>query len=479
MAMLTVDDIIEATGGRLISGGTGSFTGASIDSRTINKGELFFALKGPKFDGHDFLPDVVLKGAGGAVVDRNTRFKIQDLSDLPTGLAGGRQNPRFTIIAVEDTLKALQDSAHFLRIRRDLPVIAVTGSNGKTTTKEMIYRILSSRYRVLKNEGNLNNHIGVPLSFMKIEPDDEAAVLEFGMNAPGEIRQLCEMMTPAYGVITNIGPAHIGRLGSLEAVRSAKLEILDGIQTAVLNADDDFLMQGVKGFKGRMVTFSINNDAHVRAENVAVQDTGSRFTLAIRENARVKVHLHTHGVFNIYNALAASAVCYSLGMTAGEIKTALEKYRAFSSRFEVIKSGGVTLINDSYNANPQSMKEAIKGLGSFKGGGRLVAVLGDMNELGEFSGELHRTIGGEVTAAGIDVFVAVGKMMSLAAEEGQRQRNGRKILTPEIYKFNEVSDARQGILDIIRQGDTVLVKGSRSMTMEKIVEKIRGRETEC
>jgi UDP-N-acetylmuramoyl-tripeptide--D-alanyl-D-alanine ligase len=314
---------------------------------------------------------------------------------------------------------------------------------------------------------------------MKIKPDDNAAVLEFGMNAPGEIRQLCEMMAPAYGVITNIGSAHIGRLGSLEAVRSAKLEILDGIQTAVINADDDFLMQGVKGFKGRMVTFSINNDAHVRAENVTVEDTGSRFTLAIMENARIEVHLHTHGVFNIYNALAASAVCYSLGMTAGEIKTALEEYRAFSSRFEVIKSGGVTLINDSYNANPQSMKEALKGLGSFKGGGRLVAVLGDMNELGEFSGELHRTIGGEVTAAGLDVFVAVGKMMSLAAEEGQRQRNGRKILTPEIYKFNDVSDAGQGILDIIRHGDTVLVKGSRSMTMEKIVEKIRGRKTEC
>jgi len=450
MAVLTAREVIEATGGRLLKGDMDHlFSGISIDSRTILKNEIFFALQGQRFDGHEFLRGAISKGAGGAVIEKETEFTVH--------------SSQFTVIIVQDTLKALQDLAHFLRVRQKIPVIAITGSNGKTTTKEMTYAILSRRFKVLKNEGNLNNHIGVPLSFIKIEPHHEMAVFEIAMNMRGEIRRLCEILVPTHGVITNIGTAHIGKLGSLEAIRSAKLEILDGIGTAVLNGDDDFLMDGVKGFDGKIITFSINNrDSDIRAEDVVLTGKGSRFILRFKDDGRIGVNLNVHGTFNIYNALAASAVCYSLDVSVDEIKSALEGYTAFPMRFEVIRKKGITLINDSYNANPSSVKEALRGLIRFKGKGRLVAVLGDMAELGEFSEDLHRSIGRMLSGIGIDVFIAVGEMMSLAAKESQI----------ESYYYKDVSQAKQAITHILREDDTVLVKGSRSMAMEEIVETI-------
>ncbi|MBI5051098.1 MAG: UDP-N-acetylmuramoyl-tripeptide--D-alanyl-D-alanine ligase, partial [Nitrospirae bacterium] len=254
------------------------------------------------------------------------------------------------------------------------------------------------------------------------------------------------------------------------------LEILDGLQRdtsppiAVLNADDDFLMQGAKDFKGEIITFSIIKDSNVKAEDVAITDRGSKFTLVFKDNVRADVALNIHGIFNVYNALAASAVCFSLGITIDEIKKALEDYSGFPMRFEVLKRNNITLINDSYNANPSSMAEALKGFACFKEKGRLVAALGDMNELGRFSEESHRAVGRMVSEMGIDVFIAVGEKMSLAAEEIQSRKNGSH---PVIYKFSDSADARQKVSDIIRQGDTVLVKGSRSMGMEKIIARIK------
>jgi len=466
MVVLTVEDIIKATGGKLLSRGVNSFNGFSIDSRTIRKGEMFFALKGPRFDGHDFLQEVISKSAAGAVVDREVGFTIHD--------------SRFTIITVKDTLKALQDLAHFMRIRQNIPVIAITGSNGKTTTKEMIYGILSGRFNVLKNTGNLNNYIGVPLSFLKINPQDEVAVLEFGMNKEGEIRGLCEIVVPTHGVITNIGPAHIGELGSLESVRSAKLELLERLRVAVLNADDDFLMEGVRDFKGEIITFSINRDSHVRAVDVVTREEGSKFTLVFKDRSclravkgRIDVSLNVCGIFNIYNAIAASAVSASLGATLDEIKIALEGYRAFPMRFEVIKGDKITIINDSYNANPLSMREALKEFIRFKRKGRLVAVLGDMKELGEFSEESHRALGKMLSEIGIDVFIAIGEMMRLAVEESQRfSKNGSP---PVTYSFKDAFEAKQNIMDILREGDSVLVKGSYLMNMGKIIEGVSER----
>jgi len=454
--MFTTDDIIKATGGELLNKNTGTFSGVSIDSRTIGEGELFFAIRGERFDGHDFLNEALSKG-GGAVVDSRS-------AAMPDNRV---------IIYVKDSLRALQDFAHFLRMKMDIPVIAITGSNGKTTTKEMLYSILSQRFKTLKNAGNFNNHIGLPLSLTRLEPDHEVVVIEMGMNAAGEIRRLCEIAAPTHGVVTNIGSAHLGMLGSHEAIRDAKLEILERIDVAVLNADDSFLIQGIseaEKFKGEIVTFSINNESHVMAKDVQATGRGSSFRLEFKGGDAINVDLNIHGVFNVYNALAASAVCFSLGIKIDEIKTALEDFRSFPMRFEITKSAGITVINDSYNANPSSMEGSLRELTRQGAGGRRVAVLGDMFELNDFSEFEHRNLGKLISEMNTDVFIAVGEMMNMAADECVKSKSGRSI--PEIYTFKNADDAGKEIMNILKEGDTVLVKGSRAMRMEKIAGRI-------
>jgi UDP-N-acetylmuramoyl-tripeptide--D-alanyl-D-alanine ligase len=456
MSVLTVEEIIEATGGELLSENSKTFNGVSIDSRTIADDEVFFAIRGERFDGHDFLEAALDKGRGAIV---ETRPDLTSKGNV--------------IICVNDTLRSLQDLANFLRRRRNIPVVAVTGSNGKTTTKEMIYVILSGKYKTLKNEGNLNNHIGLPLSLTRLNPDDEVIVLEMGMNAPGEIRRLCEIAVPSHGVITNIGSAHVGKLGSYDAVRDAKLEIIEGLSVAIVNADDNFLMQGleqIKDFKGQIITFAIMNEANIMARNISTTGKGSEFILEIKDTESTPVSLNVHGLFNVYNALAASAVCFSLGMSINEIKTALEAYRAFPMRFEVIRRKGITVINDSYNANPSSMEESIKELVRMCDEGRAVAILGDMRELREFSEYEHRAIGKTVSESGVDIFIAVGEKMSLAAEESIKAK-GRNA-GPEVINFKDVHEVKKVITDILEQGDTVLIKGSRAMSMERIIDVI-------
>jgi UDP-N-acetylmuramoyl-tripeptide--D-alanyl-D-alanine ligase len=446
--MLRVEEIIEATGGELLSGNPMAFKGVSIDSRTISEGELFFAIRGDKFDGHKFIGSALLRGSG-AVVDKRP-------AELPRDKV---------IICVKDTLRSLQDLAHFLRKRMDVPVVAITGSNGKTTAKEMLHSILSTKFRTLKNKGNFNNHIGLPLSLMRLSRDDEAVVVEMGMNAPGEIRRLCEIAEPGIGVITNVGSAHVGRLGSYEAVRDAKLEIIEGLNTVVVNADDRSLMEGFVRlkFKGKVITFAIENDADVKAGNVRGTEKGSDLILDIKGEGSVLVSLNVYGYFNVYNALAAAASAFSLGMTIAEIKAALESFMAFSMRFEVLSKNGITVINDAYNANPSSMEEALKELMRMGVKGRTIAVLGDMKEMGEFSGDAHREIGRIVSDMGIDVFVAVGEKMELAADESI------KTGSVKVYKFRDADEAGKNIMDVLKRGDMVLIKGSRMMSMEKVI----------
>ncbi|UCH82199.1 MAG: UDP-N-acetylmuramoyl-tripeptide--D-alanyl-D-alanine ligase [Nitrospiraceae bacterium] len=465
MSELTVRNIIEATGGELLLEGAKTFSGVSIDTRTIKDGELFFAIRGERFNGHDFIEDALERG-GGAVVD--TKPEV-----LPRGK---------TLIYVSDTLRSLQDLAQYLREEKDIPVVAVTGSNGKTTTKEMLYSILSRKYRTLRNEGNLNNHIGLPLSLLKLDPDDEMIVLEMGMNASGEIKRLCEIARPSHGVITNIGAAHLGMLGSYEAVRSAKLEILDGLSTVIVNADDRFLMQGLdmmKNYAGRRITFAVkktNNDgnsdnADVTAWDLRTTDDGTDFILEFTGEGNVRVSLGVHGLFNVYNALAATAVSYSLGMEMNDIKAGLEHYSAFPMRFEITEEHGMTIINDTYNANLSSTRESLSELLRLGSGGRKVAVLGDMLELGSFTDDSHREIGRIIIDMGIDVFVAVGEKMALAAGECMKSRGISSF--PDVYCFKDAEHAGREISGIVRQNDTLLVKGSRSMTMEKIVKDIK------
>jgi UDP-N-acetylmuramoyl-tripeptide--D-alanyl-D-alanine ligase len=293
-----------------------------------------------------------------------------------------------------------------------------------------------------------------------------------GMNAPGEIRRLCEIAVPSHGVITNVGTAHVGKLGSYEAVRDAKLEILDGLGVAVLNADDVQLMHGVglKEFGGQVVTFGINNDSDVMAKNVRPTEQGSTFDMEIRGRGSTQFRLAVPGLFNVYNALAASAVSVSLGMGMDEIRAALEMYRGVPMRFELIRKKGITVINDAYNANPSSMEQSIRELLRIRSGGRSVAILGDMHELDQFSEKAHRDVGALISALRLEVFVAVGDMMSLAADEAVKSRV--TMASPEVYTFRNINEAQNHIMDILKTGDTVLLKGSRTERMEKIIESI-------
>jgi UDP-N-acetylmuramoyl-tripeptide--D-alanyl-D-alanine ligase len=461
MTELTIEKIIKATGGELLTQESMTFYGVSIDTRTIKERDLFFAIRGDRFDGHDFLEDALAKG-GGAVVDTKP-------GKLPQGKV---------LIYVGDTLRSLQDLAHYLREERDIPVVAVTGSNGKTTTKEMLYSILSKKYKTLKNEGNLNNHIGLPLSLMKLDPADEMIVLEMGMNASGEIRKLCEIARPSHGVITNIGAAHLGMLGSYEAVRAAKLEIVDGLSVVAVNADDMFLMQGlneISDFNGQTITFALkktnhdgtSHNANVTAGDLKPTDEGTDFELEYAGKDPVRISLRVHGLFNIYNALAAAAVSLSLGMDMEDIKAGLEDYSAFPMRFEITKKNDITIINDSYNANLSSTRESILELVRLGSGGRKVAVLGDMLELGEFADASHREVGRTIVDMGIDIFIAVGEKMGLAAGECINSRGINKF--PDVYCFNDAESAGREISGIVHQRDTILIKGSRSMKMEKVI----------
>jgi UDP-N-acetylmuramoyl-tripeptide--D-alanyl-D-alanine ligase len=450
MPEITVKDILDATGGTLLTKDLISFSGVSIDSRTVREGELFIAIRGERFDGHDFVRDALSKAAGAMVETQ------------PEHLPEGK-----VVIVVDDTLRSLQSLAGFVRMKRDIPVIAVTGSNGKTTTKEMIYSICSTKKMTLKNEGNLNNHIGLPLSVLRMGPEHEVLVLEMGMNAAGEIRRLCEIASPTHGVITNVGRAHIGRLGSYEGVRDAKLELLPGLKAACVNADDAGLMEGigsVEDFDGRLVTFGIQQGADVTAREISMDRDSMSFLLDLGDAGSSRVRLSAAGVFNIYNALAASAVCSLLGFGPAEISRGLGTFNPCTMRFEIIEAGGCRIINDSYNANPTSMEASLREFVKIAQGGRKVAVLGDMFELGKFADQAHEDIVSLAVSLGVDLIVAVGEQMGRAA--GKIEGTGR-------YIFSDADEVCEKITAIVRPGDTVLVKGSRSMALEKAVEKLR------
>jgi UDP-N-acetylmuramoyl-tripeptide--D-alanyl-D-alanine ligase len=444
MGILSREDIITATGGEVVCGDTVSFTGLCIDSRKIREGELFIALKGSRFDGHDFLRQALEKGSGAVV----GLPEIEPIKDK-------------TIIRVSDTLKALQDIAHFIRVKKDIPVIAVTGSNGKTTTKELTASILGTQYRVLKNAGNLNNHIGLPFTLTEMAEEDQIVVLEMGASAPGEIRELCNIAVPNYGVFTNIGYAHLEGFKDIRTVRKTKLEILEAVRVAVVNADDLFLMEGIQdaGFKGAVVRYGIKNRAEVRATDITLHERGSDFRLHLGEDVSMEVNPKISGMFNIYNLLAAASIGYLFEIDPSRIKRAIDSFTGVPMRLEVKEIDGIRVINDVYNANPASMEEALKELVRVKRG-RIIAVLGDMLELGTYEGEAHKRLGRLLSALAIDILIAVGTRMAVAASEFQGKG----------YPVQNAEEAGRLLREILRRGDTVLIKGSRGMRMEKVLE---------
>jgi UDP-N-acetylmuramoyl-tripeptide--D-alanyl-D-alanine ligase len=461
MGDLTLREIIDATGGRVVYGtseGT-SFTGVSIDSRSIREGELFIALKGERFDGHDFLMDAMGKGRGVVV------------SAPPVTPVKGK-----TVVYVKNTLTALQDIARFVRLKQGSAVIGVTGTNGKTTTKELIASILGIQHKVMKNSGNLNNQIGLPLSLSRMEDGDEFAVMEMGASVRGDIKELCDIAVPDYGVITNVGPGHLEGFGSLEIVRSTKLELYDAVKTIALNADDHFLMEGVSerrgGSKGPdVITFGMSAPADVHARDIDLEDRHSVFTLCANGKC-VNVAMNVPGRFNISNALAAASICTALGIGLEEIKKGIESFPGVPMRLECKELFGAVVISDVYNANPASMEEAIKELVRMRKD-RAVAVLGDMLELGAYAEEAHRRLGRWMSGLPVDVLIAAGEMMERTAEEFSASRrissgSGR------VIAVSGSAEARRALLGICREGDTILVKGSRGMQMEKVLENSAG-----
>lgn len=438
------------------------FTGISTDSRTVTRGDLFVALQGPSFDGHDFVVQVRDKGAAGAMVHRDSEAE-----------AG---KPGIPLMLVENTRLGLGQLAAYWRGRFSIPVVAVTGSNGKTTVKEMIASILqrvtepaekvnatmNGSNQVLATEGNLNNDIGVPLMLLRLRETHRYAVIEMGMNHSGEITYLTRLARPDVALITNAGEAHVEGVGSLEAVARAKGEIFEGLAPqgiAVINADDLYapLWRNLAGDR-EVIDFGLKREPRVSAR-CRPGSSGNRMTLLLPDGAE-DVELQVPGEHNVRNALAAAAAAVGMGIGAKAIASGLSAFRGVKGRMQQ-KRGlhGATLIDDSYNANPDSVRAALAVLA--KAEGQKILVLGDMGELGEWTRDFHERIGEEARIAGIDRLVALGEQSAYTAKKFGR--GGRH--------FKEIEELLAEIESLLGPGVTLLVKGSRFMQMERVVKR--------
>jgi UDP-N-acetylmuramoyl-tripeptide--D-alanyl-D-alanine ligase len=431
--------------------------GVSIDSRNIREGELFVAIKGDRFDGHDFVSEAIRKGAWGAMVQRSEFESRYDK-------LGGFRN----ILPVEDTLFSLQEMAKLHRRKYSIPVIGITGSNGKTTTKEMIACIMKRKGPVLKNEGNLNNHIGVPLTLLRLDGGHRSAAVEMGMSALGEIDLLARLVSPDVAVITNIGPAHLEFLGTMDRVAEAKAELLGNIRpggTAVLNADDRYFQTLRSKWSGRILCFGIEQKADVRAVVHPQGKDCTDFTL-MTPDSRVNVRLRTLGRHNIYNALAAAASAMAAGMSLEAVKYGLEDFAPVAMRSEIRIMKGRTVMADCYNANPGSVRAALETLATLKRGMCAIAVLGDMLELGAAGAEEHREMGRTAARLGVDVIISVGDLAKCILD-GALDAGMPK---SRLFAASNQAAAAELLNKHSKEGDAVLIKGSRGARMEKILE---------
>ena len=441
MTTIPVDDIVAATGGKVLCGRQQTVTGFSIDSRTTGQGELFVALRGARFDGHDFVMDALSKGCGAIV------------SIPPREAVGDKM-----VIQVRDTLAALHDIARHRRSQREVPVIGVTGTNGKTTTKELVAAILSQYHVVLKTSGNFNNHIGLPLCVANMQGNEQFMVLEMGSNARGDIRALCEIVHPDIAVVTNVGAAHLEGFGSVETVRDTDLEVLSYVKTVCINADDRLLMEGLGAYRGRIITYGIENRADYTAREIMLDDQSSRFLLVTPDRGDIPISLSIPGQCNVRNALAAATVSAELGMGLEEIRSGLASFTGVPLRLEIRRLSGALIINDVYNANPASMEGALGELSRLRKG-RAIVVLGDMLELGPYAPDAHADLVAKLNRLRVDALIAVGPEMHRAAAG----------FAGAAYRAASSSEARSLLLGMMRDGDTVLIKGSRGMYMEKVL----------
>jgi UDP-N-acetylmuramoyl-tripeptide--D-alanyl-D-alanine ligase len=427
----------------------------SIDSRTIQPGDLFVAVKGERMDGHDFVHQALEKGAIAAIVRKDQLARFPDTEG---------------ILAADDTLIALQTLARAVRHLWAKPLIGVTGSAGKTTTKEAIAHVLATKFRVLKSEGNFNNHFGLPLMLLKLEPEHDLAVIEMGMSHAGEIAALAKIAQPETAVVTNVAPVHLEFFASIADIARAKYELIEGLPadgTAVLNADDEYVSQFGRDFPGNRIMYGLDPSADVRAENVqSLGSAGSAFDLWVR-GRREKATLPLLGGHNISNALAAVAVAVNSGLTPSEAAAALATLAPADKRGQVVEVGNISVINDCYNSNPRALEAMVDGLAEMPAKRRIV-VAGEMLELGVAGEQMHRRSGEHMAAKKIDVLLGV-RGLARPMVEAARQAG------MEAAFVSTAEEAGEWLARETRSGDVVLLKGSRGVKLERALDAWRGK----
>jgi UDP-N-acetylmuramoyl-tripeptide--D-alanyl-D-alanine ligase len=425
--------------------------GYSIDSRTIQPDQLFFAVKGERLDGHDFVAQALERNAVAAVVrkDQLARFPVKT-----------------RLMAVEDTLVALQTLGTAVRRLWAKPLVGVTGSTGKTTTKEAIAHVLSRRYRVLKSEGNFNNHFGLPLMLLKLQPEHDIAVIEMGMSHAGEISALAKIAQPGIGVVTNVAPVHLEFFSSVADIARAKYELIESLPvggTAVLNADDEYVSQFGRDFHGKVVLYGLKPTADVRAENIEQNGAAGSTLDVVAGSCRERVALPLVGLHNIYNALAAVAVGMERGLTPSEAVGALASLAPADKRGQVVKFGNITLINDCYNSNPKALDAMVDTLAAMPARRRIV-VAGEMLELGPAGEKMHRQSGLHMAEKKVDVLLGVRGLAKQMVEAAQAKGiRAEFVASPE--------EAGEWLARELRDGDVVLLKASRGVKLERALEK--------
>lgn len=455
MQTLTVNDILRATGGEIAIKSSNiaglEFDSIITDSRKVKEGGLFIPLVGENFDGHDYIKPAIAHGAAASLTERQ-----------PDG------DERGTIIRVKDTKKALGDIARYYKKKYPVPVVSITGSVGKTTTKDLIYAVLAEHYNTHKTPNNFNNDIGVPLTVFGIETEHEMAVIEMGMNHFGEIAYLADIVKPDIAVITNIGMSHIENLGSQEGILKAKLEITSGFtdrNTLYVNGDDK-LLKTVQSDVYKIVRFGLDSSNDVYAKDIVNKGLdGIEFTV-VSDMGEFRAEVAQPGVHNVYNALAAVCAGMHFGVTEEECKAGLKNCKYTSQRLEVINHKGIEIINDCYNSSPDSVRAALK-VQQLSLKPRRIAVLGDVLEMGEFAAAAHYELGKDAAEAGLDMLITAGENAARIAE-GARA-NG----FTNVRAYETTDDACKEIAGIVKDGDSVLVKASHGMHFEKITEALR------
>jgi UDP-N-acetylmuramoyl-tripeptide--D-alanyl-D-alanine ligase len=457
-----IKDILKCTNGKLIVGNENDICEEfSKDTRIIKENDTYIGIKGENFDGNKFWKDALDKGAKTVIVE-NTEFSKKDIESYKNK----------NIILVENTLEALYKIAKYKRSLYNIPVIAITGSVGKTSTKDIIANVVGQKYKTLKTEGNNNNNIGLPLTILKLK-NHEALVIEMGMNHFGEISLLTNIAKPTISVITNIGTSHIGNLGSRENILKAKLEILEGMENPILviNNDNDLLSDWNNSKKDSNIktyTYGIENNSDIMAKNINIKDDGSEFDC---ESKKEKIHINVpvSGNHFVYNAMCATLIGKILNIENDKIQKGIKEFELTKKRMDVLKiENNITIINDSYNASYESMKASIEYLSKINGK-RKIAVLGDMFELGKYSEELHKKVGEEIVKNNIDVLICCGNnskyIIEKATELGMNINN--------VYYLNNIDEVVEKLKQILKEDDFILVKASNGMKFFNIIEKLQ------